>query len=97
MSEKDIIKEHGEGVAVKVKVRPGSSRQGVRVLENGEIIVHVHSSPEKGKANQELIKLLSRRMGVSASRLQIVRGEKSRRKTILIKDIDTHEVIEHLR
>lgn len=92
----DVIKERDNNVTIEIKVYPGSSHKEVRFREEERLAVFVHSPPEKGKANKEVIKLFSKALGVSSSRLEIIKGERSRFKTILIKDICAAEVIEGL-
>jgi len=47
--------------------------------------VHVVSRPEKGEANREVIAALASRFGLPASRVRIIRGEKSRIKLIALE------------
>lgn len=50
--------------------------------ENGKIIVGVKAKPEKGKANQELLKKLAKHFKVPASTVKIVTGRTSRNKVV---------------
>ena len=70
-----------------VHVKPKSSKQGVYVLEDGTLEVRVHSPPEDGKANVELIETLARHLGVKRRHLSIVSGETSRHKIIELSDV----------
>jgi uncharacterized protein (TIGR00251 family) len=54
------------------------------LVNNDEISVGIQSKPEKGEANRELIKKLSKHFNVSQSQVKITSGEKSRRKLIQI-------------
>lgn len=67
-----------------VRVRPGAQRAGVEKLGSGGYLVNVVSPPEGGKANREVIARLAEYFGVPASKLRIVRGEKSRLKLVAI-------------
>lgn len=69
---------------IKVRVVPGSAGQGVERQEDGSFRVRVRSVPEKGRANRELVEVLSRHFGVSKSDLSIVRGAGSRDKVVRI-------------
>ena len=77
-------------VVIEVTARPGASRRGVIGVSGDRLVIAVHSQPDKGKANDELIEYLAREMRVPRSALLIVRGETSRRKTIRVV---THEPI----
>lgn len=72
-----------------------SSRRliGVRVklnkdlfeIKDGEIIIGIKSKPEKGKANEELLKKLSKHFKVPISSVRIISGRTSRKKIVEIK------------
>ncbi len=69
---------------ITVKVKPGAKKRGI--LETGEgLIVHLTSPPEKGKANEELIEVLSEYFRTAKSNINIKKGKSSRIKII---DID---------
>jgi uncharacterized protein (TIGR00251 family) len=53
-------------------------------VNNDEISVGIKSKPQKGEANKELIKKLSKHFNVSQSQVKITSGEKSRKKLIQI-------------
>lgn len=53
-------------------------------VNNDEISIGIKSKPQKGKANKELIKKLSKHFNVSQSQVRITSGEKSRKKLIQI-------------
>lgn len=69
-----------------VRVHPRSSQAGVEPAGEGEYRVRVHSAPEDGKANAEVIELLAAHLGVPRSRVRIVRGAASRHKIIEVDE-----------
>ena len=68
---------------IKVRVVPNSSNQGVKE-EDGILKVHLNSPPAEGRANKELIEVLAEHFKVKKSQIEIIRGLKSREKTIKI-------------
>lgn len=68
---------------IEVKVIPKAKKRGVE-KNGGEYRAWVQSAPDKGKANKELIKLLADYFSLPPSRVQIIRGEKSRTKCLVI-------------
>ena len=84
-------------VIIEVTARPGASRRGVIGVTGERLVVGVHSGPQKGKANEELIEYLAGEMRVPRSALMIVRGETSRRKTIRIVTHEPVKVASRLR
>ena len=86
------IRELRDGVVVDVVINPGSKRFNARIC--GErIIVDVKGKPENGIANRELVCGLNRLFG---SECIIIKGRKSRNKSILIKHIDTKGIKKRL-
>jgi len=69
---------------LRVLVKPNAKEDSLRRLPDGSLEVKLSVPPEKGKANERLLSLLSRHYGVPRRSLRIVRGERSRRKLIEI-------------
>ena len=70
----------------KVKVKPNSKQQKIEEQPDGSLSVHLKSPPVDGKANEELIKLLSEKFDVPKSYIRIKSGLSSRQKLV---EIDT--------
>lgn len=86
-----------EGIILRVRLTPNSSScliKGLYIDEKGlqRLKVNVVSVPEKGKANKELVVLLSKKLAISKSKLQIVSGELERMKKFLI--MANQEIVE---
>lgn len=71
-------------VIIELKVIPNSKDQGFLLDKSGIIKCRLRSKPEGGKANEELIKLMSKAIGVSMDCFKILRGATSRNKMIKI-------------
>jgi len=84
-------------VIIEVTARPGASRRGGAGVTGDRLVVGINSPPEKGKANDELIKYLAKEMRVPRSALMIIRGETARRKTIRIITHEPAKVAARLR
>ncbi|MGV0029202.1 DUF167 domain-containing protein [Phormidesmis priestleyi] len=69
---------------IQVKVKPNSSQQKIEIQEDGTLIVFLRSPPIDGKANEELIKLLSKEFDVSKSCITIRSGRSSKIKRVEI-------------
>jgi len=72
-----------------VRVIP-NAKEGKLVREGNAIKAYVKAKPEQGKANQELIKLLSEFFDVNKREIKIVKGEKSRDKIIQISSYESN-------
>lgn len=68
-----------------VRAHPGSRAAKVEKLQEGEYRVHVVAPAEKGRANKEVVAVLADYFGLPASRVRIVRGEKSRVKQVALE------------
>jgi len=66
---------------ITVKVKPNSERQSIKV-ENDIYTINLNSPPIEGKANKELIEVLSDYFNVPKSKIEIVSGHKGRVKII---------------
>ncbi len=73
---------------IQIKATPNARAQTLKseVLEDGSRLyrVSVTATPENGKANKAVIKLLSKEFGLPKSAFTIIRGETSREKIIEI-------------
>lgn len=69
---------------ISVKITPNSKKQSI--TKDPEIAFHykikLNSPPEKGKANKELIKLLSKYFKIPKNKIVITKGLKLRQKII---------------
>lgn len=72
------------GAEIAVRVTPKASRDRIAV-EDGAIRVYVTVVPEDGRANQAVVKLLARALGVAKTRLVLVRGAASRDKVFRVE------------
>ncbi len=67
---------------IRVRVKPNSKREGVKRLTDVFYEVRVKEKPQKGKANQRLIDLLSEYFKVPKERVRIISGKTSRMKVV---------------
>lgn len=67
---------------ITVKVIPKASKSEVVGFENETLKVRLKAVPEKGEANEELIRILSAYYDIPKSQITLVRGHKSRIKTL---------------
>ena len=68
------------GISLRVHAKPGARRDGVSGVREGELLVEVKARPENGKANQEIIRVLARELGVPRDGIVLKLGGASRRK-----------------
>ncbi len=81
------MKQSKEGILLNIRAHPGSSKKKVETSSQ-RIDIYMNSPAEKGKANKEAMSVLAKALAIPVSSIEIVRGEKSRNKTVLIKGLD---------
>lgn len=69
---------------IKVKVKPGASKNEVKKIDENIYEVRTTVIPEKGKANEKVIELLAKFFDVPKSKVEIIRGQTSREKEVKI-------------
>jgi len=82
----------GESCTIKVRVQPKSSRNQVGGFQDGTLRVRVTAAPTEGQANAAVIAILAKTLGVSKSRLEIIRGYSSRDKVVSVDTLTEQEV-----
>jgi len=81
---KAVLRRDG-ALQLGLRVIPKSPRTcWAGVLDNGTLKLRLHATPEKGKANEELIRFVAEELGVSRSQVRIVTGLTSHSKQIRI-------------
>ncbi|MEO3387260.1 DUF167 family protein [Mesorhizobium sp. CAU 1741] len=97
MSQPSFHRRHAGGVEIVVRLTPNSARdliEGTGSSADGRAHVkaRVRAVPEKGKANQALVRLVARALDVPASNVRIVSGDTARLKTLRVSgDADAIE------
>ena len=71
-------------VFVKVKIK--APQEYVKKVDQTHLEVAVQAAPERGKANEAVLKLIAEYLGVPAYDVRIVSGASSRQKVIEIRE-----------
>ena len=69
---------------IKIKVIPKAKQNRIEKLDDNNLKVYLTTVPEKGKANQSLIKLLAKYFKTAKNNIEIIKGQNSREKIIKI-------------
>jgi len=86
----------GGGSLLEVKVVPGASRSRVAGPHGNGVRVQVTAPPERGRANEELRRVLAEALGIAPSDVEILRGASSPRKTVHVRSLPPAEVARRL-
>lgn len=86
-----------EEAILDILVSPKSSRSEI-VMQDDEIVkVYLKSPPVDDKANIECIRLFSNRLRIAKTRIQIIKGKKTKKKRIIIQGLSDKEVIRSIK
>ena len=85
-----------EKVVIDILVSPKSSRNSI-TIKGDTFKVYLTAAPVDGKANAELIALLSKKLKIAKSNIAIIRGETNKRKRIQLEGISLQLLHDRLK
>lgn len=85
MSTPAYLKVQGDGVLLSIKVQPRASRNEIGEAMGAELKVKVTAPPVDSAANEAVLRLLADVLDCPRGGVQLVRGNTSRHKQILIQ------------
>jgi uncharacterized protein (TIGR00251 family) len=86
------IMETGEGVRLRLRVKPGARTDEISATYAGALKVSVTAPPERGRANAAVAALLARALGVSRSKVVVTSGHSSQDKIVSVLGLRAAEV-----
>lgn len=95
MIKKKIFENTKDGLIIRLKIIPNSSRNEF-IWDNNVLKIKITAQPIENKANKALIELLSKQLKIAKSNIQIIKGELNKEKTLLILGIDENTIAEKL-
>lgn len=93
-----MLQKTAKGLVLHVKVTTKAVKSEFVSIENDALKLRLKAVPEKGKANKELIRFLSKSLSIPQVNFSIQRGDTSRIKQVLIVDGDykaIHKALTH--
>jgi uncharacterized protein (TIGR00251 family) len=86
-----------EQTLVKIYVQPGASKNELVGLygDPPRLKLKVKAPPQDGEANLEVISFMAIILGISKSKVQLIRGQTSRKKDLLV-DLSLQSVIDKI-
>jgi uncharacterized protein (TIGR00251 family) len=86
------LETHASGVVIHVKAHAGARKNAITGEHDGALKISVTQKPEKGKANKAIITVLAETLGVSRGAIEILAGETSSQKRLLVRGISPTEL-----
>ena len=77
--------EAGDTTRLEVRVIPRARRDEVGGERDGRLVVRTTAAPVDGAANRAVAKLLAAHLGVARRDIEVVRGHRSRDKTVEVR------------
>ncbi len=81
------IKEKHGGITIECRIFTRAKRTEIKGERGGALLVSVTAPPVEGKANEALITLLSKILGVPKSYISILSGQLSRNKVVFVEEM----------
>lgn len=91
------LQKHPDGTVLPVRAQPKARRREIRLQSDGTLKVCVTAPPEKGRANKAIIALLWEVLGNCARQIELVAGETSPHKRVLVHGATPDEVAAEIR
>ena len=82
---------NADSARIAVRVIPRARRNELAGQRDGTVVVRLQAPPVEGAANKALCKFLAEVLGVRASDVQVVMGERARDKIVHIAGISQAE------
>jgi uncharacterized protein (TIGR00251 family) len=82
-----VIVSTAGGVVIDVRVIPRASKAGLAGSRDGALLVRLNAPPVEGAANDELIELIAKALGVPRRSVTIVAGERARLKRVQVRGV----------
>jgi hypothetical protein len=78
------IKASEGGTELSIHIQPGASKSEIAGLHGDALKIRIKARPVEGAANAALTEFMATCLGVPRQAVKILRGEKSRRKSVWV-------------
>lgn len=92
-----MFSENKEGVVISLFVQPNAPRSEIIGEYNQLLKIKIKSPPVEGKANDEIIRFFSDIFHLAKNKIEILSGDKSKQKRVLMKGLTVSQIQEVLR
>lgn len=86
------LQETAAGVIIQLQIQPRSSRNQFVGLQGDAVKIKLTSPPVEGAANKACCAYLAKLFGIAKGSVELVAGEKSRKKRVLLHGLDIQTV-----
>ena len=96
MPPASFLKETTGGTLLSVKLQPRASKNEIGAPLGDELKIKVTAPPVDAAANQALVEFLADKLDCSRGKVELIRGQTSRHKTILLHGYKPEEILQRL-
>jgi uncharacterized protein (TIGR00251 family) len=96
MSLPPYLRAKADGVCLAIKLQPRASSNEIGEALGNELRVKVTAPPVDSAANEALVRFLAEKLGCARNRVELVRGQTSRHKTIKLHGLTSDDVLKRL-
>jgi uncharacterized protein len=86
------LRRHRDGVTIDLHVQPRASKNEIVGVQGEELKVRLTSPPVEGAANRLCVEFIAKRLGIAKGAVELISGDKSRHKRLLIRGVGAEEV-----
>lgn len=92
-----MLKQLPEGVQISLHVLPKAHKSEIIGEHNGALKIKIKAPPVDGKANEAIVEFFSKLLKLSKNSIEILKGDKSKTKKILIHGLNVEDVQNRLQ
>ena len=91
-----FIAAKGTGTLLRIVISPQAKRSVIVGPHADRLKVSISAPPVDGKANREVVVFFSKLTRIPKSKISLVKGERSREKTMYFQEIEPEELVRRL-
>ena len=96
MPPASFLREIVGGTLLSVKLVPRASKNEIGKLLGNELKITVTAPPVDAAANQALMAFLAEKLDCPRGRVELIRGQTSRHKTVMLHSFQPEEILQRL-
>ena len=96
MPPASFLRETPGGILLAVKLQPRASKNEIGAPLGDELRIKVTAPPVDAAANEALVKFLAGQLDCARSRVDLIRGHKSRHKVVQLHGFTPEEVLKNI-
>ncbi|MBT5927685.1 MAG: YggU family protein [Verrucomicrobia bacterium] len=88
------IRETPSGIILKVRIQPRASTDEIVGRHGDSLKIRITAPPVDSAANESLVKFLSKKLDIPKFQIQLIKGQTSRNKNLLLSGLKTSDLPE---